>query len=237
MWEASNFYDDMRYAYSFGVDVGSYEFRWEELKRRRDRHVAKVNGRYAEGLQNAGIDIIEGWATFRDNRTIQVGDQTYTSDHILIATGSESAMPDIPGVEHAICSDGFFQLDSLPKTSIVLGNGYIAAEMTGLLNSFGSAVTACIRTQQYCGRMFDCEVANYVAEVMSAHGVDMRYGHLASEILQTTNGAKTVKFTNGSELTADEVLIAIGRSPKLSGLGLENTDVTVNEGFVQIDEF
>lgn len=84
--------------------------------------------------------------------------------------------------------------------------------------------------------MFDCEMANHIADVMGSHGVDLRYGHLADRI-DENNGTKTITFTNGKMLSADHILVAIGRQPKLSGLGLENTDVRVHNGFVEVDEF
>ena len=178
MWEAGNFYNTLNYSSAFGVDIQGKSFDWAELKRRRDKHVLKINGRYDESLANLGIDVIRGWGKFLENKVIQIdNDKVFKADHILIATGSQSIMPEIPGIEHAIDSDGFFELPSLPSRSLVLGNGYIAAELAGVLHALGSNITQAIRKDVYCGSVFDHETATYVAQESVRHGLDLRYNH------------------------------------------------------------
>ena len=80
-----------------------------------------------------------------DANTVRVGDALYTADHIIIATGGTPRMPDVPGVEHTINSDGFFDMEDLPRRVLVVGAGYIAVEMAGILNALGSQVTLSIR--------------------------------------------------------------------------------------------
>lgn len=112
------------------------------MKAKRDAHIVKINGRFAESMANLDIPVINGWARFTGNKSLIVNEETtYTADYIIIAVGSQPMMPDMEGIEHTIDSDGFFLLEEMPESAIVLGNGYIAAELTGVLASLGCKTT------------------------------------------------------------------------------------------------
>ncbi len=83
------------------------------------------------------MDVIKGFARFVDAKTIEVNGETITADHILIATGGRPSHPGIPGVEYGIDSDGFFALPALPERVAVVGAGYIAVELAGVINALG----------------------------------------------------------------------------------------------------
>lgn len=103
------------------------------LKQRRDAYVARLNGIYQNNLKNSGVDLVRGDAKFVGEKTVQVGDKTYTGKNILIAVGGTPTMPEIPGIELGMNSDGFFDLEAVPKKVAVVGSGYIAVELAGTL--------------------------------------------------------------------------------------------------------
>merc|ERR1719410_1603717 len=115
------------------------------LKEKRDAYVKRLNGMYSGNLEKEGITSIRGDAKFIGERVVQVGDQIYSGDHVLIAVGGKPLMPDIPGIELAIDSNGFFDLERVPKRVAVVGAGYIAVELAGILQSLGSEVDVMIR--------------------------------------------------------------------------------------------
>ena len=112
-----------------------------------------MNDIYLSNLNKSKVELIEGQAKFVGQNEIAVehGSQdksVYTADHILVAVGGYPSWPtSIPGYEHGISSDGFFELKELPKKAVVVGAGYIAVEMAGILKSLGSDVTLVIRYQ------------------------------------------------------------------------------------------
>lgn len=97
-------------AKQFGFHLSDYRFAWDELKKERDAYIARLNGIYTRNLQNSKVSLISGTGSFNSAKEITVGDKVYTADHVVIAVGGKPFLPPIPGVEHAITSDGFFKL-------------------------------------------------------------------------------------------------------------------------------
>ncbi|RMD10115.1 FAD-dependent oxidoreductase, partial [Klebsiella pneumoniae] len=91
------------------------------------------------------VEWIKGYAKFVDEKTLRVNGELVTANHILIATGGEPALPSIPGAEFGITSDGFFALKELPKKVAVVGAGYIAVELAGVLQQLGSETHLFVR--------------------------------------------------------------------------------------------
>ena len=114
---------------------GPAQLDFKALKEKRDKYIVRLNNIYLNGLKNAGIDVLEGWASFVDAHTVQVAfndgtKQSITAAHILIAVGGKPMLPsNTEGIEHTITSDGFFELTELPKKSVVVGVSRSVAEM------------------------------------------------------------------------------------------------------------
>ena len=107
-----------------------------------------------------------------DAGTIEVAGQQYTADHIVIAPGGAPMMPDTEGAELGITSDGFFELESLPRRVAVVGSGYIAVELAGMLNALGSDVTMLLR-REHLLRNFDAMLRENLMEEMLGDGIDI----------------------------------------------------------------
>ena len=105
--------------------TSNMELNFAKFKHDRDMYIKRLNGIYQRNLDGSGVDHIQGHAKFLDNNTLEVGNETFQAEHICIASGSKPHVLDIPGKEHVITSDGFFDLEEIPKRTLVVGGGYI----------------------------------------------------------------------------------------------------------------
>ncbi|KAM3672206.1 glutathione reductase, mitochondrial isoform 2-T2 [Ammospiza maritima maritima] len=134
----------------YGFETAGVKFSWRTIKEKRDAYVRRLNDIYENNVKKAHIDIIRGYGKFTADPepTIEVNGKKYTAPHILIATGGRPAVPsdsEIPGASLGMTSDGFFDLEELPRRSVVVGAGYIAVEMVGILSTLGSKSSLLIR--------------------------------------------------------------------------------------------
>jgi len=223
-------------ASDYGINAKLEGIDWRTLVEKRDNYVIRLNGIYANNLENSGITSITGDATFVGPKEVQVGDKTYSGDKVLIAVGGTPEMPDIPGIELAINSDGFFELESLPKKCAVVGSGYIAVELAGVLQALGSDVDLFIRGEMPL-RTMEPDVVEIMVDEMSAMGVTWVRGEI-NELSGSKDGPKTATLKTGEKYEGyDEVLFAIGRKPVTDTLNLEKTGVeTTARGEIVVDD-
>jgi glutathione reductase (NADPH) len=236
---AAHFADDFNDAVGFGWHVGPARFDWAVLKANRAKEISRLNGVYQHLLHGAGVSIVNGWARLLDAHTVKVqhasGHQDFTARHILLATGGRPTVPEFPGREHVITSDGMFDLEPFPRRLLVVGGGYIACEFASIFNGLGANVTQIYRGEQIL-RGFDHDVRNFIGEEMRKHGVDLRVHTDVSAIEKTSTGLH-VKLLDGSTVSADAVLYATGRVPNVAGLGLEAAGVAQRkDGAIIVDE-
>jgi len=145
MWFASGIAETCRDAPGYGFDVDVKSFDWGKLVKARDEYIRNINTWYVDYLSESDIDVIHGTARFVDAHTVEVDGERYTADHIVIAPGGVPIVPDLPGKEHILTSDDFFALKEQPQRVAVVGAGYIAVELAGLLNGLGSEVSLLLR--------------------------------------------------------------------------------------------
>ena len=139
-------HDAPLYQYS-GTD--SVKLDWNKLKTARDNYVTRLNGIYGRNMEGSGVTKLEGLASFSGPNEVEVSGQKYTADHVLIAVGGKPTMPaDLEGVEHCISSDGFFLLEEMPASALVVGAGYIAVEMAGILHALGCKTELAVRGEK-----------------------------------------------------------------------------------------
>ena len=133
-------------AADYGLSVtGDVAFDWSGMLKKRNAYIERLNGIYQRNLDNSKVEIIRGAARFVGEKRVEVGGSVYTADHILIAVGGRPLLPDLPGADLGITSDGFFELESRPGSVVVVGAGYIAVEMAQIFAGLGSDTTLCIR--------------------------------------------------------------------------------------------
>lgn len=230
---AAHFTENFHDAASFGWDVEHQPLNWARLRDNKTREIERLNGIYGNLLRNAGVQIINGHARFVDSHRVEVEGKTYSAERILVAVGSWPFIPDVEGREHVISSNELFYLDELPEHATVVGGGYIATEFAGILNGLGVKVTQIYRRDLFL-RGFDEEIRGHLAEEMRQRGVDLRFNEDVSAIIKTGQGYQ-VKLQHGDTLHTGLVMYATGRNALVEGLGLENTQVTLNDkGFIEV---
>lgn len=225
------------YAAEYGFEVEKFHFDFKTLKDNRQAYIERIHASYERGFDNNGVERIYEYATFIDSHTVEAAGERYTAPHILIATGGHSLYPQIPGSEYGITSDGFFELDEVPKRTAVVGAGYIATEISGILHALGSATKLFVRQERPL-RQFDKEIVNTLMDVMAENGPALHPFSIPKEVVKNKDGSLTLFLENGESHTVDSLIWAIGRDPNVSGFGLEKTGVTLNkQGFIATDEF
>ncbi len=238
MWNTSRIAEMLQDSTEYGFDVANQGFDWAVIKRARDRYIQRLNEIYHRGLRESDVDKIEGHARFTDNRAVEVDGQRFRAHHILIATGGSPQVPDIPGAELGITSDGFFELEHRPQSMAIVGAGYIAAELAGVCNALGCKTTLVLRKEQLL-RSFDATLRETLLEEMECTGISVLTRVDLHSTEQADNGRLLLRHRNGEAIGAFEcVLWAIGRLPNTADLGLENTDIATDDaGFVITDGY
>lgn len=238
MWHGAQLNEAMHlYAPDYGFSVDVTEFNFQKLVDSRESYIDRIHQSYQRGLDNNKVDLIKGYATFIDEKTIEVNGEQLTADHILIATGGKPTIPSIPGAEYGIDSNGFFALRSLPKKVAVIGAGYIAVELAGVLNGLGSETHLFVRKETPL-RNFDPLVVEGLVEAMKQDGPTLHTNAIPKSVKKNADATLTITFENGTKETVDTLIWAIGRTPVTETLKLEHTSVEVNEkGYIKVDEY
>ncbi len=235
---ASRFPKYMEESAGYGWDMKAHGFDWHKMITDVNNEVIRLNSIYQRMVDNAEVKVFPVHAKLLDPHTLEVGDQKVTAERILIAVGGEPVKPDIPGIEHAITSDGMFEMMQQPKRMVILGGGYIGCEFACVMNGLGTEVTQVIRKDQILTG-FDKDLRNELHEALVKQGIKIITN---AEIvgIEKTDAGVTVTVNNGKEhvIVADAVsLAATGRRPKLANLGLENTAVETQRGAIAVDKY
>ena len=190
-------------------------------------------------LSAPGITLVRGQAAFTDKHTVTIGDTTVEADNIIIATGSESRMPPITGIDNprVITSTEALQLQSLPETMVIVGAGVIGMEFASILARFGSKVTV-IEYLKECLPMFDKDIAKRLRKAIEKQGVTFFMDSAVSEITDEEVIFKSNKTGAETRLpcAGAPVLIATGRKPSVEGLNLEAAVVDYDAKGIKTDD-
>lgn len=241
MWLAADVGAKLRMAQSLGFAVDAppqetCELDWPTFIVHRQRYIAGIHESYRKRLDKAGIVLAPLRARLLDARTVECENGARMSaPRILIATGGHAVKPAIPGAQLGGTSDDFFQWTAAPGRVALIGAGYIAVELAGVLQALGSRVELFARGQRLL-QGFDAELAAQLADDYGQSGVRLHFGH-AVAALEADGARVRVRGADGSlSEPFDKVLFATGRKPNTAGIGLENAGVALDEdGFVRID--
>ncbi|XP_066506206.1 glutathione reductase, mitochondrial isoform X3 [Hoplias malabaricus] len=224
MWNASTHAEYLHDHADYGFEGVQAHFNWQMVKNKRDAYVSSLNEIYRSNLDKANIQTIQGHARFTDDPepTVEVNGKKYSAPHILIATGGHPSTvsdDEVPGASLGITSDGFFELESCPKRCVIVGAGYIAVEMAGILSSLGSKTSLIIRQ------------SGVKSVQKSTKGLNIT---LVTKDLEDRD---TDEKTNNIQ-EVDCLLWAIGREPNTAGLNLSQMGVELDsKGHIIVDEF
>ncbi|ODV63160.1 glutathione-disulfide reductase GLR1 [Ascoidea rubescens DSM 1968] len=245
MWYASDLAEKIKQlqGYCFNAEnVSDATFNYSAFKPKKDAYIQRLNQIYERNLAKEKVDFIYGYATFDKGGKVVVkthtDSKTFTADRILIATGGSPVHPpDIPGAELGIDSDGFFKLEKLPSKVVIVGAGYIAVELAGVLHNLGSEVELIIRGSTVL-RKFDESIQNTITDYYIKKGINIHKNSQVKSIEKNVeSGSLSVSLDNGKVLEVDGLIWSIGRR-SLSGIGLDNVGVELNDlGQVKADEY
>ena len=238
MWYGAQVAETLhRYAGEYGFDVTINKFDFATLKANRQAYIDRIHGSYERGFDSNGVERVYEYARFVDPHTVEVAGERYTAPHILIATGGHALYPNIPGSEYGITSDGFFELDEVPKRTAVIGAGYISVEVAGVLNALGSDTHLFVRKERPL-RTFDQDIVDVLVDEMAKSGPTLHTHANVTEVVKNADDSLTISFDNGETITVDCLIWAIGRAANTSGFGLEKTGVKLTEKVtIYSDEF
>ncbi len=238
MWYAGQIAEAFKYAGDYGFDAKVNGLDWQKLCNSREDYIHRIHQSYDRVLGNNDVDVINGFATFVDKNTISVNGQTYTADHILIATGGRPTIPDIPGAEHGITSDGFFALRQQPKNVAVIGAGYIAVELAGVFHELGSKTHLLVRKAKPL-RNFDDLMSDTLVEIMAEDGPQLHTHAIPKSIERNADDTLTIHLENGELVGPIDALVwAIGREPANDKINIAAAGVKLDErGFIPTDKY
>ncbi|HEX7079788.1 MAG TPA: glutathione-disulfide reductase [Gammaproteobacteria bacterium] len=237
MWNAAEIGHALANAPHYGFDVRLAGHDWAKLKTGRDAYVARLNGIYQRNLERRKVTLVRQRGRFVGPH--EIADETgerYSAAHIVIATGGYPQVPDLPGAERGITSDGFFELESRPARVGIVGSGYVSVELGGVLRALGSEVTIFVRFDRVL-RSFDTLLSDHLMRQMEASGIEIVTG--AAPRAVRGDGPLTLDLEDGRRYDGLDTLIwAIGRAPNIATLdlaqaGIEPTDL----GHVPVDDF
>jgi glutathione reductase (NADPH) len=236
---ASSFAEEFEDARGFGWTVGDTRFDWTTLIANKDRDIARISRAYRNVLENAGAAIFEDRAIFKDAHTVHLKktDRNVTAETILIATGGyPSRETEMPGAELCITSNEAFHLEKFPQRIAIVGSGYIAMEFAHIFHALGAEVTLICRGPKVL-RGFDEDLRDCLQD--SIRKKDMRL-LLDTKLAACERAGTGLRATTaaGEIIDADQVMLAMGRRPNVSGLGLEAAGVTtVASGHIDVDRY
>jgi pyruvate/2-oxoglutarate dehydrogenase complex dihydrolipoamide dehydrogenase (E3) component len=232
---------DIRHAAKFGLPQVSLDPVDYKQVVKRIRSVISIIQKHdsVERFCTLGARVEFGQAEFIDEHSIRLHGRTYSAKTWAIATGSSPAAPPIEGLDSVayLTNKDIFYMDSLPASMIILGGGPIAVEMAQAFNRLGTRTTVIQRSGQILSKE-DRDLADTIMQRLTVEGVSFA---LDSSVLSVAekNSSKVVTFRNGAgetrSLEAEALLVAMGRSPNIAGLGLEKIGLTLSKKGIEVD--
>ncbi|WP_208440617.1 glutathione-disulfide reductase [Bartonella raoultii] len=235
---ASQYAKEFRTSVGFGWKYADPIFSWEKLVAAKNEEISRLESLYRKGLQNNNVHIYESRAVFVDDHTLELSGtgERVSAEKILIATGAKVAPNTaIRGSDLCLTSNEIFDLEKLPKSIIIVGGGYIGVEFANIFHELGVKTTLVHRGDLIL-RKFDHDLRQLLNDAMIEKGISIIYETTISKVQATGDGYE-VTLSNGQMIKTDQVMLATGRVPNTTGLGLERVGVKINEfGAIVVDE-
>jgi glutathione reductase (NADPH) len=224
MYHAADLAHGIRDAAGFGFDVTLTRHDWALLKERRDAYVRRLHGIYLDNLARRNVTLARAAARLLGARQVAIAGETHEAPHIVVATGGRPLVPALPGASAGITSDGFFALARMPASVVIIGSGYVAAELSGVFAALGARVTVAIRHDRIL-RAFDEMLSRRLTAAMQADGIALVDQAVVTAI-RTEAGGHRVELADGRSLDPHDCVIwAIGRTPNTAGFGLAEAGI------------
>ncbi|MBO0661485.1 glutathione-disulfide reductase [Jiella sp. MQZ9-1] len=238
---ASQFSEAFEDAKSYGWTIGGpTRFDWPTLMAAKDKEIERLEGLYQSNAGKAGAEVITDRAVFEGPHEIRLlkSGRTVTAETILIATGGRpNHFPALPGAEHCITSEEAFHLKELPKRIVILGGGYIAVEFANIFHGLGVDTAMVYRGQEIL-QGFDDDLRHELHQTMDRKGLRIHCCDTFEKVEMRDDGTLAATLKGGDVMIADQVMLAIGRSPNTENLGCEAAGVELDKrGAVKVDDY
>ena len=220
----------------FGVQLGAPRVDWPGVHAHIHETIARIAPHDSvERFEEMGCDVYRGHATFVGKRKVQAGETTLSAPRIVIATGSEPAVPPIEGLNTVpyLTNENIWDLQALPQHLVIVGGGAIGMEMAQSFRRLGSEVTV-IEPGNLLSRD-DPESVAVVVDRMEAEGVMFVRGK-AAKVVPGALGSFTLSLEDGQEIAGTHLLLATGRKARVEGYGLEEIGVALGRNGIAVDE-
>ena len=232
-----------RNAGAYGIVVDEPKVDWARVQ----AHKAKVSGQLVRGvtklLERAGVQVIMGEATFMRPDTLSVrlndGLQTVVADKVIIATGSEPARLPMFDFSHPaiLTSTEALALRTVPGSLLIVGAGAIGCEFASFYNELGAKITMVEMLPQMLP-LEDLRLAKQFQSAYRKRGIQVLLKTKVESITEYADDHVTARLSDGSEITAEKILVSVGRKPNTSGIGLETVGVEVDpRGYVIVNDY
>ena len=235
---ASHYADAFEEARGFGWDITANGFDWQTLVSKKETEISRLNVIYDSLLKGANVDILPGFAKFKDANTLTLNGKVIRADQILIATGGKPRKPDIAGADLMITSDEAFDLKDLPERIVIYGSGYIAVEFAFIFKGLGAKVDLIYRARHPL-KHFDSDIRTALEESLDAAGIILHPHHTLDRVehCKDQKGKLCVYCSDGNAIICDQAMSAIGRDANTSELCLDKAGVTLRDnGTIPVNE-
>lgn len=225
------------YGPDYGFTAENVTFDFATLKKNREAYIERSRASFNRTFERNNVTVIKGYARFVDAHTIEVNGEEYRANHIVIATGAKPAIPNLEGKELGGTSDDVFAWDVLPQSVAILGAGYIAVELAGVLHALGVKTDLFVRRDRPL-RNFDHSIIEVLVAEMEKSGPTLHTNKVPQKLVQLEDGNVEIQFEDGTTFASEKVIWATGRTPHTEGLNLEAAGVELTErGFIKVNEF
>ncbi len=224
----------------FGIDDFTFSVDFNKIMERKNNVVETLRGSIDTLMKSAKINVVNAVASFKDAKTIVAEGEEYTADNIVIATGSVSKSLPILGhdADFVMDSTDILNIDHIPESLTIIGGGVIGMEFASIFSSLGSKVTV-IEFMKQILPPFDSDIAKRLKQALSKKGVKILTSAAAKKIEQNENYEIVVTYeTKGKEeeVISSDLLMAVGRAPRVSGLNLEAAGVDYSPRGIVVDD-
>jgi len=236
MWLAADVGHKLQLAQTLGFDVEPAPLDWPTFIAHRQRYIGNIHESYRKRLDAAGIALLPTRARFVDAHTVECDDGLRLgAPQILIATGGHAVRPDVPGAELGGDSDDFFDWTAAPGRVAIVGGGYIAVELAGVLQALGSRVEVFARGPRLL-EGFDLDLTDQLTEDYRQAGVHFHFGHRLEAVQSAEGGLRLHAADHTASEVFDALLFATGRRANTASLGLEATGIATDaRGHIIVD--
>jgi pyruvate/2-oxoglutarate dehydrogenase complex dihydrolipoamide dehydrogenase (E3) component len=217
--------------------VGQPGLAWDKLVAYRDYMIRNLDDSdEIESYRSKGVDVYKGTGAIRGPGEVEVGGEVLETERIVVATGSDPLVPPIDGLDGVDywTNREATTLREVPSSVVVLGGGPVGIELAQFLRRFDAGVTLVEASDRLLARE-DPAVSELLAETLREDGVDVRLD-ASAESVSTADGEVRVRLEGGEEVAGSRLLVAVGRRPRVRGLGLEKVGIEPGERGIEVDE-